>query len=118
MTTPTDLWIPRRSNPASKSDPRTIGRAAVAKWFLRMTGHGPDHPASIAAVLGRRMPRKIVRLWVQEDIFPSPQLELAARAAWPELGREFRALDGARRQAHAALHLELVGRAVDAALGS
>lgn len=92
------------------------GRLAVGAFFRSRTGSEDvrDHAAVIA---DRRVAAVVVRLWAIDDLFPHAEVELAARAAYPELGAEFADLDAGRRRARQELHLARARAEVDAAFG-
>jgi hypothetical protein len=91
------------------------GRAAVRLWLADRLG-SDDFSASWKALRTGRIPERVVRLWVQEDLFADLPLEEAARAGYPQLAGDFALLDHQRRLSRRREIDAVVRAAADAAL--
>lgn len=92
-----------------------IGRAAVRAFLERRSGRTGLATAA-EVLLHHLVPPTSLRLWILDDLLPDRRLERIARLAYPELVRDFAALDKSREKARQRRALELVGRQVDEAM--
>lgn len=98
-----ELKTSDRRESQQRDEPRRAyleeGRRAVRAWMARRV-RGPDPDAEMVTALRLGLvPDRLIRLWIAEDLFADPAMELAARAGYPELQDAFAELDRERRAA-------------------